>query len=223
LASGDPTFCSLIHRDTAGSLWLNNNAFVELTNLNIGGLKTKGIDVNGSYAHKFSGYGTLNVSMVGTWLDELSTDTGVVPLGGGGNGVFDCAGLYGATCGTPNPEWRHKLRVGFTLPDGLGLSGQWRYFSSVKNDTSSSDPDIPPGDSSPADAEIGAQSYFDLALTARLADKYNFRLGANNIFDKEPPIKSGSVVVPPFGNGNTFPQVYDALGRYIFAGVTIDF
>jgi hypothetical protein len=24
-------------------------------------------------------------------------------------------------------------------------------------------------------------------------------------------------------NGNTFPQVYDALGRYLFAGFTIDF
>ena len=94
----------------------------------------------------------------------------------------------------------------------------------MKNDTSSNDPDIPAGRLARRPiAEIGAQSYFDLALTARLADKYNFRLGANNIFDKEPPIKSGSVVVPPFGNGNTFPQVYDALGRYIFAGVTIDF
>jgi hypothetical protein len=24
-------------------------------------------------------------------------------------------------------------------------------------------------------------------------------------------------------SGNTFPNVYDALGRYIFAGVTLDF
>jgi hypothetical protein len=28
---------------------------------------------------------------------------------------------------------------------------------------------------------------------------------------------------PPFGNGNTFPQVYDALGRTIFIGITADF
>jgi len=25
-----------------------------------------------------------------------------------------------------------------------------------------------------------------------------------------------------FGNGNTFPQVYDTLGRYIFINVTAD-
>jgi hypothetical protein len=24
-------------------------------------------------------------------------------------------------------------------------------------------------------------------------------------------------------NGNTFPQMYDSLGRFIFAGVTVDF
>ena len=33
----------------------------------------------------------------------------------------------------------------------------------------------------------------------------------------------GEVSNAPFGNGNTFPQVYDALGRYLFAGVTVDF
>ena len=70
---------------------------------------------------------------------------------------------------------------------------------------------------------IPGQSYFDLALTARLADRYNFRLGANNIFDTEPPVSGQEVTPLPFGTGNTFPQVYDALGRYLFAGITIDF
>ncbi len=25
------------------------------------------------------------------------------------------------------------------------------------------------------------------------------------------------------GSGNTYPQVYDALGRYFYAGITLDF
>ena len=92
------------------------------------------------------------------------------------------------------------------------------------NDLTSTDPDMPkPADESPSDHRIAAQSYFDLALTARLADRYNFRIGANNVFDRSPPVASGNAVGPPFGNGNTFPQVYDALGRYVFAGVTVDF
>jgi hypothetical protein len=27
----------------------------------------------------------------------------------------------------------------------------------------------------------------------------------------------------PFGNGNMYPQVYDALGRKIFASITVQF
>ena len=66
-------------------------------------------------------------------------------------------------------------------------------------------------------------SYFDLAFSARVGDKYSFRLGANNLLDKQPPIVGGEVANAPFGNGNTFPQVYDALGRFLFAGVTINY
>jgi outer membrane receptor protein involved in Fe transport len=51
----------------------------------------------------------------------------------------------------------------------------------------------------------------------KLGDKVTLRLGVNNIFDKDPPIIGASTLPgPPAGNGNTFPQVYDSLGRYIF-------
>jgi len=72
-------------------------------------------------------------------------------------------------------------------------------------------------------AESALALDFDLSFSARVADKYNFRVGANNILDKQPPIVGGEVANAPFGNGNTFPQVYDALGRFLFAWVTIDF
>ena len=222
--TGNPLLCGLIQRDAFGSLTDLPTGFVSLTNINIGGLKTRGFDLNGSYAHRFSGMGTLNVSYVATILRNLIADTGT-------GAVYDCAGFYGATCtgGTPftspNPKYRHKLRVGFTLPNGLGLSGQWRYFGKVRNDTLSSDTDLNGGvpNSFPGNVELKSQSYFDLSLSARLADRFNFRLGANNLFDKSPPVAGGDVVGAPFGNGNTFPQMYDALGRYLFAGVTVDF
>jgi outer membrane receptor protein involved in Fe transport len=175
--------------------------------------------------------GTLNASLTGTYLKSLLTDTGINPGVLGLDGKYECAGYYGVTCssagitGTPTPKWRHKFRLGFTLPNGLGISGQWRHFSSVKNDTLSSDPDLNftlGAHSNPGSAKLDAQNYFDLALTARLTDRYNFRLGANNIFDKSPPVAGGEAL-GGFSNGNTYPQVYDALGRYIFAGVTVDF
>jgi outer membrane receptor protein involved in Fe transport len=50
--------------------------------------------------------------------------------------------------------------------------------------------------------------------------------GINNVADKDPPLLSGNGLAPaspPFGNGNTYPQVYDALGRYVFVGATIKY
>jgi iron complex outermembrane receptor protein len=181
--------------------------------------------VNASYSHKIFDAGTLNFSMAGTYLRELSVDTGLRPGVTGQDGIYDCKGFYGNTCGTPSSKWRHTARLGFTLPNGLGISGRWRYFSAVDLDTLSTDLDLAPGGPSaaPANAKINAQSFFDLALSARITDKYNFRLGANNILDKQPPIVGSEVSNAPFGNGNTYPQVYDALGRYLFAGVTVDF
>ena len=231
--TADPTSCGFITRDATGSLTNLPTGFIRLQTQNVGGLQTKGFDFNASYAHRFAGMGTLNASFVGTLTQHLIFDTGINPnfaFGSGTlNGVYDCAGFYGASCSfggvftAPNPKWRHKLRLGFTLPNGLGVSGQWRYFSKVTNDTLSNDPDLnlsPDGPhSNPANARIPAQSFFDLALTARLTDKYNFRLGANNIFDRSPPVVGNDVSA----NGNTFPQVYDSLGRFIFAGVTVDF
>ncbi|HET7316487.1 MAG TPA: TonB-dependent receptor [Sphingomicrobium sp.] len=218
LNSGE--LCDLIHRDQFGSLWQTPNGFVTLTNLNIGGESTKGVDLQGTYSRRLGGIGTANVSFVGTWLDELSFDSGVDPEGEA-DGVFDCTGLYGANgCGTPNPEWRHKLRVGLTMPNGLGFSVQWRYFSSVKYDGLSNDVDLNGGEPGALEGNkrLDSRSYFDLALTARLAQRLNLRLGANNIFDTDAPLNGTGL-----GNGNTFPQVYDALGRYLFAGFTIDF
>ena len=229
LLTGDPFFCTKIHRTPGnGSLWLSQTGFIETTNTNIGGLRTKGFDINGTYSHRIGGMGTLNVAYVATILKDLTINTGIDPAATNLDGQFNCAGFYGNTCGSfltgaPNPKYRHKLRVGFTLPNGLGLSGQWRYFSSVKNDALSTDCDLGCGTSAPANAQIKSQSYFDLALTARVADRFNFRIGANNILDSDPPVVGGEVSNAPFGNGNTFPQVYDALGRYLFAGVTVDF
>ena len=56
-----------------------------------------------------------------------------------------------------------------------------------------------------------------------VGDHYNFRLGANNLLDKSPPVTGSQACPAGFCNGNVFAQVYDALGRYIYAGVTLDF
>jgi len=214
IATSSPFYCSNIHRDASGSIWLTPQGYVTDLNVNAGALSTRGFDINGSYTQPLpSGWGSLAVSFVGTYLDSLVRSPNAAVS-------YDCARFFGASCGTPNPRWRHKLRLTYTAPGGIGLSGQWRYFSAVDRDVLSTDTDLATTARTAGSDHITKQNYFDLVLTARIGDHYQFRLGANNIFDKIPPI----LVTPaPFGNGNTYPQVYDSLGRYIFAGVTLDF
>jgi len=220
--TADPFYCNMIHRNAAGNLFrgtptLAGGGYVTDLNVNAGKLSTKGIDVSMAYTQQLGGAGTLGFSLSGTWLDTLILDAF-------GPAKYDCSGLYGSSCGTPAPKWRHRFRLTYTMPAGLSISGMWRYFSPVKDDALSDDSDLNNPNATGAYAgnrRIGAQSYFDLALTVPVADKFTFRLGANNVLDKAPPINGLGLGVVE--SGNTFAQVYDALGRYIYTGVTLDF
>ncbi len=222
--------CSLIHRNpVTGSLWLTPDGFTENLQSNIGGVRTKGIDVNAVYSYDMETLGKLSFDLVGTYITDYSVDNGLSP-------VYDCVGLYGSTCsnlnGTPTAptaKWRHNARVSLTRPNGLGVSLQWRHFGAVKVDFSSTNPSLA-GAYDPFSAKLPAQNLFDLSGWYTFNEKFTFRLGINNILDKSPPLVSsgranGTRNQCPTGpcNGNTYPAVYDALGRYVFAGVTFEF
>lgn len=202
--AGDAARCALIHRDKFGSLFRTEDGYVTVLNKNFSGvgLSTKGWDFSGSYSRRLGGFGTLNASFVSTLQGKTAT------VGGAGTGKFS-ADSY------PVTKFRSKARLGMALPNGLGISGSWRHFSRV----TLGDPTI----TQPANQVIKAQNYFDLAMTARITNKFNLRFGANNILDKSPPLLGGQVCPAGFCNGNTYPQIYDSLGRYMFAGVTVDF
>ncbi len=118
---------------------------------------------------------------------------------------------------------RHTARVTWTHPDGYGLTARWRYFSSTEVDDLSEDEDLSGSNTQPGNDRLRAVSYLDLALSFRVGDHYNFRLGMNNVLDTDPPTVGSQVCPSGPCNGNVWAQVYDALGRYVFAGVTLDF
>jgi iron complex outermembrane recepter protein len=214
--AGDASACARINRAPGtGSLWLGESGWVVLTNQNFSGLGlfTKGFDFQGNYSRRLGGLGTLNASFVGTLLRELGTPANSEP-----------GGFVGTT---PDPKWRHTARLGLTMPNGLGASVRWRHFSGVDCDweTQIQCAQVFGGVRypRPGNERISAQDYFDLTLNARLAQRLNLRIGANNIFDRPPPLAGGEAIPAGFGSGNTYPQVYDALGRYLFAGFTVDF
>ncbi len=220
--TGDPYYCGLVHRDEFGSLWLSaTNAYIVDTSLNLGELSTTGFDIQTSYTLN-AGEHRFGFNLVGTYLTEYSN----APLPGAP--AYDCVGYYGGTCGVPAPKWRHSFRTNWRTPwNGLDIAATWRYFGDAMSERTSNDPQLN-GDVNVNGIANGvpAYSYLDLTASMTFAEKFTFRVGANNILDKTPPIiPSGGVVDCPAGpcNGNTWAQVYDSLGRQVFATVTIDF
>jgi len=215
LETGNPAACSLIQRDSQGSLWMEPTARIIANNQNLGMRKTSGLDVGANFRQNLgSGRGTLDLALTGTWLKEFLQEDAP------GKGAYDCAGLFGPSCGTPLPEWRHKLRVTWATPWQMDLALTWRFIDETKLSSTSSDPQLK-GSFQEGDATFGRQNYLDFAANWQATKWLALRAGVNNLLDKDPPV--GGVTSSVFGNGNTFPQVYDALGRRVFLNLTAKF
>jgi iron complex outermembrane receptor protein len=218
--SGDAAACSRITRNPAnGALWVGSGV-VENLNNNIGGFSTSGIDINANYGVDLEDWGmansgSLQFSFVGTWLESLVTDSGT----GTPDAVYDCTGFYGAVCGPTNPEWRHRFRTTWLTPWDLDLSGTWRFYGEGEIGVLGPDGSLNNGGTR-IDRYLDSVNYFDLAATWRVLDTVTLRAGVNNVLDKDPPLSYG---VGTTGNGNTYPQLYEARGRYFFFGLTANF
>jgi outer membrane receptor protein involved in Fe transport len=209
-------------------------------NTNTGYLKTSGIDFAADYQTRFSDWhmgdwGSIDFNYSSTYTLSFDVEPSVKI------GHFDCVGFFGPQCsgavaggfdGGPIPAYRHKFRVTWGTPwDNLSLSLAWRYISAVKPEFASKNPLLATGANNsvtPTDPvdDIPAINYIDFAALWRVRDGVTLRAGVSNVFDQDPPVVDQSnlgLSSPPTGNGNTFPGVYDALGRVFFFGITADY
>ncbi|MFL6674998.1 MAG: TonB-dependent receptor domain-containing protein [Massilia sp.] len=223
LNTGNPLYCNMVHRDSLGSLWLLPTGYVEAGTTNIGSQGTSGIDLGASYRARLAGLGGLDFTLNGTFVKTYEVEN--LP----GAGSYDCAGLYGPTCGTPTPKWRHKFRTTWSSPWNFDVSVTWRYFERVKNDILdpnqllSGDPADPLTLDTKRDTYLASRSYLDLSGVYRFNKKLALSVGINNLLDKDPPLGSSSSIGGSSGNGNTYPQIYDSYGRFVYANMTYRF
>ena len=174
-----------------------------------------GIDVQGNYRWTLPGqWGGLSAALNGAWLQESSTTPAP------GLPSYDCVGLFGSTCQTLNPQWRHTLRLSWEAPFDTVLSLQWRYIGSIKLDSNDADPSLSNGVFDAFNARLPTMSYLDLSAIWRIREGISLRAGIDNILDKDPPIVTTEV--SGTGGPNTYPT-YDILGRQAFMGVTAKF
>jgi outer membrane receptor protein involved in Fe transport len=109
---------------------------------------------------------------------------------------------------------------------GLGVNVRWRYIGPTQDDGLSYNPNLS-GDGYAVDADhIPMYNYFDISADIPVVKGVTATLGVNNIADKEPPlVPTGTFsACPTVGcNDNTWPGMYDTMGRYIFLHVEARF
>jgi iron complex outermembrane receptor protein len=229
-------FCDLVHRNSIGSLWLSSAGYVTDTLANVGRLQEKGIDIDISYAYDLGAVGKLHTDVNSTWLNNYN----ITPISSMPGTERNCAGYWGPQCsaftsafGAPVFRWRSNVRTTWMTPwSGFEATVAVRYLSAVQLETLSGNPNLSagPGNTiasgaiSNTDSRIPSFTYVDLSAAVKLAEKVSLRVGCQNILDKQAPAIGGSTDQPlPIVNGNTFPQVYDPIGRYFFAQATLQF
>jgi outer membrane receptor protein involved in Fe transport len=220
--AGPSPLCANIHRGPGGVIF-GQNGFIDATDINAARVTTDGIDFTSGYKHDldFIGAGDLG-SMVFNFTGTYTASSTTTPFPGAGS--FDCAGLFGVTCGEPTPTWRHVVRATWISPWDVNLSLNWRHLSGVSFDGNSSNPLLNIQPFNTVTENISSFDYFDLSGTWQVRNNLEIRAGINNLFDRDPPIVDANIAGPGiFGNANTFPGVYDALGREFFVGATMKF
>lgn len=208
LNTGSDVFCDLIQRDANGTLnsGTPGTGFTQ-TNLNIANLSTNGFDIQMIYDMDLNMVGldgwsvTFDYAM--TYLNSLST----VPFPGADE--VECVGLFAGQCGTPNPEYRHRMLATWNTPYPLSFTTTWRFFGATDNDNGV-------GSGAPVDDELESRNYLDLSANYSFGDQLSLRAGILNVTGVQPPVTTA--LGPPLGNGNTAPTVYDATGRFFFFG-----
>ena len=206
--TGDASLCALINRGANGNLWIGSSATspnVVATNVNIAFYEVSGIDLVGTYSYDVGDYGSLDFTLRGTWID--SAEQQLTPV----SPINVCEGTWGNECGRPTPEWKHVFNVNWNTPWNIVGNLGWRYIGSVD------EYDL---------GRYNADSYHYIDMSMSYTPTWigygetTFRIGANNLLDQDPPTSGHFNDVSVYGNGNTIPGTWDAMGRNFFIGVT---
>ena len=205
---GNLAQCELVNRGAPGDLWIGSNVntsgHIVATNDNLAIEKVVGYDMEADYGFELGDMGALSVTNVLSYITKWE----VQELAGAPK--VKCAGNWGGgSCGYPTPDLRNKLRLVWTTPWNVTPTLMWRYTSKLKDLNENVD--------------LKAISYIDLAALWDVTESIQMRVGVNNLFDKEPPIAGNGAGPSINGNGNTFPGMYDALGRYWFIAGGVSF
>ncbi len=193
--NGNLDLCTKVERNAQGTIVRTVATFVNLAEY-----QTDGIDAELSYVLPLSDIssapGALTFRLLGTWVNNLTTDDGVSKI--------DYVKSQGYSFGLGVPEWRVNASIGYQ-DETFGALVRARYLSAGNYNTTVN----------LVNNRIGAYTYFDLQLNAKIpvaqGPQLELYANATNLFDKDPPVSA------------LFSPYYDVVGRYITVGARVRF
>ena len=205
---GNLAQCESVKRGAPGDLWIGSNVersghIVALQD-NLAIEKVVGYDLVAAYSFDVGEMGSVNISNVLSLIDKWDQQE----LAGAPTEA--CAGKWGFVCGFPTPDLRNKMRLIWMTPRNVAATVMWRYTSKID-------------DRNESEIDLKSISYIDLSAIWDVNERIQVRAGINNLFDAAPPIAGNGAGPSISGNGNTFPGMYDALGRYWFLAGGLSF
>jgi iron complex outermembrane recepter protein len=196
--SGDTEQCSKVRR-VGGTLTLPGSG-IEAFTTNLLYLQAEGVEISGGFNVDMGNAGKLNFfASINKYLTQES-------LSAEGQAIIDCKGFYGTQCGNPLPDIRWIQSTGWEKGP-FEVSLLWRHLGEAEVET----PQV--ATTFEAFQRIGAYNYFDLNAAWDVRDNMTVRAGMTNIFDKDPPVVGNEAGTTASNSGNTFPSVYETLGR----------
>lgn len=200
--------CSKIKRVAGGLTAPGSGIQVFTTNLQF--LRAEGLELGASFGVGIGRFGKLKFSLnANKYLKQESRSSIVTP-------VIDCNGFYGNQCGNPLPKTRFIERTSWEIGK-YEVSALWRHLGSTAVEAAQV--------SATFDQfrKIKSMDYIDLSGAWHFSEKGTVRLSVNNVLDKDPPAVGNEAGTTSTNSGNTFPGVYDTLGRVVSLGVNLKF
>jgi len=212
-AAGNPAYTPLVVRDAAGNITL-----ITSTNVNAGGLKTDGVDVDVKWKTKTTS-GQWGVELKGTYTHEftLTLPDGTVQENAVGK-TIDSNGqpLNAVSLGGIIFKWRHAL------------TGSWGYgpynvavtqnYQAAYNDSARYDCATDVECATPQ--HVGSLQTWDLQGAYSGIKNLVLRLGLKNMFDRKPPEITGLGLYFQTGYDPTY---FDPHGRFWYGSASYKF
>ena len=184
---------------------------IETLTTNLNYLRAEGVEFGFGLGFDIGKFGQLAFNgTVNYYLTQEFQSDATLP-------ITECVGVFGTACGNgpqggPIPEIRWIQRTTWSLGD-FSASLFWRHLGPV----SSAIPIY-------ADFQrISSFDYFDVYGSWNFMDKATLSLGVVNATEVEPPVVGNEAADTGSNSGNTFPGMYDVLGRYFTLGLKVAF